>query len=368
MKKYGRNLRIAFAGGGTGGHIFPGIALAQEFQKRDPMTEVLFFGTRRGLDTKLIPDYGYQLKLISAEALKGKTAWEQLRSLSRIPGAVLSSFIHLSNFRPDLVIGLGGYSSGPVLLAAFLRRIPIVILEPNSIPGLANRILGVFARRVFISYSQAERYFNRRRVVLSGNPLRPELVPPSLPESGGSGGDFHLMILGGSQGSRRINTSVVEGLEHLSRGIPKLKIVHQTGVADRDLIQHAYQQAGFPARVTSFIQDMSAAYAEADLVIARAGATTLSELTVWGRPAILIPYPHSANQHQRENARAMVENGAAVTLEDSELSGEYLARVIVELYRDRERRLAMGKKSREMARPRAREEVVTQCMELVRRK
>ena len=365
MKGNGRHLKIVFAGGGTGGHIFPGIALAREFEKRNPGARILFFGTRRGLDTKLIPDYGYHLKLISVEAIMGKTFWGKIRSLAKIPEATLVSVFHLRKFDPDLVIGLGGYSSGPVLLAAFFLRIATVVLEPNSIPGFANRIAGKLARRIFVSFASAVPYFPRKRVVMAGNPLREEVLPPFPPPAERRNG-FRLLVLGGSQGSRRINTSMVEALEYLSQEIPDLEILHQTGVADRDLIQRAYQEVGFPARVMSFIKDMAVAYSEAAVVIARAGATTLAELTAWGKPAILVPYPFAANQHQRENARELAEQGAAVIIEDNKLNEERLSGTILTLYRGQELRMEMGRNARKIARPRAREDIVDQCLQLVK--
>jgi len=366
VRKPDDHLRIAFAGGGTGGHIFPALALAREFERHDPRAEIVFFGTRRGLDTKLIPGHGYQLHLIEVEALKGRGMKGILRSLAKLPGAIVSSLRKLRALRPQLVVGLGGYSSGPVLLAAYFLRIPTVLVEPNSIPGLSNRLLGHVAKRIFIAFSRTRDFFPEKSVRLTGNPLRPEVIPGSSPVPTPAWNGFTLLVLGGSQGSKTINAGVLAGMPEVAREIPHFRVIHQTGAADRAGVEQSYRETGVPAVVLDFIEDMGRVYSQADLVIARAGATTLAELLAWGKPAILVPYPFAADQHQRENSRELVEKGAALIFEDRELSGPQLARAVLELYRDEKRREKMGQIARELAHPEAREEIVNQCVELIR--
>ena len=365
MRKTGKQLRIAFAAGGTGGHIFPALALAGEFRRRDPRAEIVFFGTRKGLETKLIPSHGYRLHLIEVEALKGRGPAAIIRSLAKLPRAIFSSGRILRELHPHLAVGLGGYASGPVLLAAYLLRIPTALVEPNSIPGLANRLLGRLARRIFIAFNRTRDYFPEKRVRLTGNPLRPEVIPGFSPAGAPVHDGFTLLVLGGSQGAKTINASVLAGMPELARAIPRFQVIHQTGSADRAGVELGYKEAGLAAMVLDFIEDMGRVYAQADLVIARAGATTLAELTAWGKPSILVPYPFAADQHQRENSRALAEKGAALMFEDRELSGPVLARAVLDLYRDEKRREEMGKKARELAYPEAREEIVNQCLELI---
>jgi UDP-N-acetylglucosamine--N-acetylmuramyl-(pentapeptide) pyrophosphoryl-undecaprenol N-acetylglucosamine transferase len=360
-------VRLLVAGGGTGGHVFPGIALAEEVVTRHPGNDVVFVGTARGLEATVVPQAGYPIELIDVKGLKGKGLLETLRNLLFLPIAFLQSMRILRRWRPDVVVGVGGYASGPVVLVAWLMRIPTAIQEQNAIAGFTNRVLGRFSKAAFTAFPEAARHFPRRKVYQLGNPIRRQLMENYMrpvarhPKP-------RLLVFGGSQGAHALNMRIIEALPHLADLRENLHITHQTGARDREYVERGYRAVGFTPDVREFITDMSAAYAEADLVLCRAGATTLAELTVCKKPAILVPFPAAADNHQVQNAKSLVDAGAAVMLEERGLTGEVLAREIRALLGSPERRAKMARAAGRLGSPQAAKEIADVCTELVRRR
>ncbi len=312
---------IVITGGGTGGHLFPGIAIARAFQQRLAETAILFVGTGRELERRVIKEAGYRHAVIRVRGLKGMGLFRQLRSLLALPGALLGAGAILWRFRPAVVIGVGGYAAGPVCLAAWLMRIPVCLQEQNSLPGITNRLLARLARRIYTSFTASRTHFPADKVMLSGNPVRAEIIALGRRKAAREPGrPFTVLVAGGSQGARNINTAVIDMLPHIDD--PRsLEVIHQSGPADLERVRQAYAAAGIMARVEAFFNDMDRQYARADLVICRAGATTVAELTCSGLPAIFIPLPHAADNHQEINARVVVEAGAGEMIREADLNG-----------------------------------------------
>lgn len=363
-------MRIVIAGGGTGGHLFPGLAVAEEFKNRTGTAEVVFAGTESGLEAKVVPREGYMIRFLRAEGFVGMTWKKKIGALVHAGLSLIDSYRILKTVKPDIVIGVGGYASGPITLLAALMSIPTLVLEQNAVPGLTNRILGKFVDAICVTYQESMSFFPLRKTFLTGNPVRPRIVQgiaqagyrrfaldPSL---------FTILIFGGSSGARSINSAVVESLIHLHDLRDKIQFLHQTGQTDYERIRHAYRESGFRGTIVPFIYEMGEAYAVADLVVSRAGATTLAELTVLGKPAILIPYPFAAANHQEVNARKLEEIGAARLILDRELNGEILARAIREFLSNETMRVEMRRASRSVGRPDACAKVVDIAMGLVR--
>lgn len=356
-------MRIIIAGGGTGGHLFPGISIAEAFKIREGRNVVLFVGSRRGIEEALIPKMGYELRTISASGLRGKPFARKLVSLWTIPLGIAASARIIGEFRPDLVIGVGGYASGPVVLAAFLLRIKRAIQEQNAIPGSTNRLLGRLSDAIFISFQESRSYFPESKTILTGNPVRRNFLQEF--EENRKGDQFNLLIFGGSQGAHRINEKMVEALGWLEGVRDTLNIIHQTGSNDQEFVSRNYQRRGFRALVKAFIDDMAPCYRDAHLVICRSGATTVSELTVCRRASILIPYPHATHDHQTLNAKALVKAGAAQMISNSDLTGKLLANTILHLHRNRDEILTMEKRAGDLAQPNAADQIVDWCYKLV---
>lgn len=357
-------MRVLIAGGGTGGHLFPGIALAEEVVTRHHHNEVVFVGTDRGLEARVVPAAGFKLETIKARGLKGMGPVRMAKALWALPLAFIQSWRLLRRHRPDVVVGVGGYSSGPVVLAAWLQGIPTALQEQNALPGMTNKILGHFVRVAFISFEEARRFFPRGRTQLIGNPIRKALMDNYL-RSTVAHERFTLLVFGGSLGARAINQRMLEALDHLGDLKDQIHIVHQTGKNDPEAIRRAYQQKGFDAEVVEFIEDMSRAYAMAELVICRAGATTLSELAVCKKASILIPFPFAADDHQTKNAQALVDAGAALMFRESELTGEKLAQAIRALEEEPSRLKKMEKRAALLGRPEAAKELADVCVQLM---
>ena len=361
-----RPLRVLIAGGGTGGHLYPGIALAEEITAT-PGGEVLFVGTSRGLESKLVPQAGFPLELMEVSGLKRTGLGGMLRGLALLPGAFSRSRAVLRKFKPDLVVGVGGYASGPIVFVAALTGYPTVIQEQNSRPGFTNRILGRLARRVFIAFSDARRSFARGKIRAFGNPVRKRFLE-RVASAGAAAptGPPSLLVLGGSQGSHSINELVSSTVQVLkARGILP-RVVHQTGTAEIDRMSLYYEALGLSDKVEprAFIDDMPAALAEASLVIARAGALTLAELAIMGRPAILIPLPTAADDHQTLNALEFERAGAAVLVPQYDTTPPQLANVIQTLLGDPQRLEKMSAAMRGLARPDATREIVAELRAL----
>lgn len=353
------------AGGGTGGHLFPGVALAEELRSREPEAPVRFVGTARGIEARVLPGLGWDLVLIEVSGLKTVGALGALRGLLRLPRAFLQARRVVKEFRPDVVVGVGGYASAPVVVMARLMGIRTGILEQNSLPGLANKVLGRFAHAVFLAFEETRRFFKAKKILMTGNPIRRD-IRLALEAVGGdapaaAGAPFHLFVFGGSQGAAAVNIVVAEAAKILSARGLALSIVHQTGEANLEPTRALYEAGGVAADLRTFIADMAAEYRRADLVIARSGATTVAELGVVGKAAILVPYPFAADNHQEVNAREMADAGAALMFRQSELTGEVLADAIAGLAADRERLAAMGRAMRALGRPQASAAILDWC-------
>jgi UDP-N-acetylglucosamine--N-acetylmuramyl-(pentapeptide) pyrophosphoryl-undecaprenol N-acetylglucosamine transferase len=363
-------MRVIIAGGGTGGHLYPGIAIAEEVTAR-PGGEVLFVGTARGLEAKLVPAAGFPLELIEVSGLKRQGWLGLLRGLVRLPRAFLASRAILRRYRPDLVIGVGGYASGPIVLAAALSGLPTAIQEQNSHPGLTNRLLGHVVRRVFVAFDDAGRYFAHEKTGRHGNPVRRNFLRqvggPELPR-GEDPSRSTLLVVGGSQGARAVNDLVVEMVAILARrGTLPPHILHQTGAADFDRLRERYAalSLGGSLEVRPYIDDMPAALARAGLVIGRAGALTLAELAIVGCPAILIPLPTAADDHQTRNARAFERAGAAVMIPQPRASAADLADLVSSLLGDPARRSQMAAAMVGLGRPDAARAIVEEMQQMI---
>ena len=348
-------MRLMIAGGGTGGHLFPGIAIAEELRAQHPDCAVRFVGTARGIEARVVPAQGWELDTIEVTGLKTVGLVGALRGVGRLPRALWQARRVLKAFKPDAVIGVGGYASGPVVLMAKLRGIPTAICEQNSIPGLTNRILGRLVRRVFLAFEESRRFFAPKKIAMTGNPIRRDLVAKLLAGEPHDDGKLHVLVAGGSLGAVAVNDLASQALIALAKETP-LAIVHQTGEKDADKIRARYAEAGVPAEVSAFIVDMAGAYLGADLIVCRAGATTVAELAIAGKPALFIPYPFAADDHQTRNAREMVERGAALSFAQQDLTAEALAAAIRGL--DAAKRAAMGTAMTAFAKPGAAAAVV----------
>jgi UDP-N-acetylglucosamine--N-acetylmuramyl-(pentapeptide) pyrophosphoryl-undecaprenol N-acetylglucosamine transferase len=357
--------RILIAGGGTGGHLFPGIALAEEFSGRGQGHRVRFVGTARGLEVRHVPRAGFELELIEVGALKGRGLLGWLRGLMRLPRALWQSRRILRAFRPDVVVGVGGYASGPVVLMAWLGRVPCVVLEQNALAGFTNRILGRLVRRAVVAFPEAEACFPRGKAILLGNPVRRALVENFL-LSREPHEQPRMLVFGGSQGARALNRLVPEAVARLRQRLPGLEVTHQTGEAERDSVAARYAELGLEGgvEVLGFIEDMAAAYRRADLVICRAGATSVAELSLCRAPAILIPFPHAADNHQEKNARALVEAGAALMLREAALGPAELAELAGGLLAEPERLAAMQAAAGRVSRPESAREIADLVLDL----
>jgi UDP-N-acetylglucosamine--N-acetylmuramyl-(pentapeptide) pyrophosphoryl-undecaprenol N-acetylglucosamine transferase len=337
---------ILIAAGGTGGHLFPGIAVADELKARDPETRVVFVGTPRGLESRLVPKAGYELEMLPILPLNGVGFVRMVKGVLALPWAMVKAVQLVRRRRPEAVLGVGGYAGGPIVLVAALLRIPTVVLEPNAKPGFTNRVLKPFVRHAACSYEETRRLFGSKGVV-TGNPVRGGFaklapkwhVPP-----------LTLLTFGGSQGARIINRTLVAAIPRLP-GPEQLKLVHQTGPASRDEVAEGYNAAGRKAEVLAFLDDMETRFAQADLVLCRSGATTAAELTAAGKASVLVPFARAADDHQRGNARALEAAGAARMIEEKDLTPERLAAVVTELLSDPTKLTAMEEAARRLARP-----------------
>lgn len=338
--------RLVVAGGGTGGHLFPGIAIAKRVCETFPETRVLFIGTDRPFEKEQVAKAKFYHSVSGATGIKGLGWQKKLKAAVRIPLSVLNCMVKLIRFRADAVVGVGGFSSGPVILAAWLLRRPVVLHEQNSVPGIANRLAARFAKRIFITFPESEAFFPEGKCTLSGNPVRDEILqaakrPPQADKP------TTLLVAGGSQGARGINKAITQALTELKA--LNIQIIHQCGENDLSKVKEAYQKAEISASVTPFIQNMHEAFEKADLIVGRAGATTLSELMVMGKPSILVPFPQATDNHQEKNGRYLEKAGAARVILESELEEGVLSEAVQSLLADPEALSAMGKAARSLA-------------------
>lgn len=363
-------MKIVIAGGGTGGHLFPGIAVAEEIMKRDSSAEVVFIGTEHGIEASIIPAEGYAIKFLRAEGLVGKPLLKKMRAGIKTFFSVADSYKLVKGLSPDIVIGLGGYASfGPVFTGC-LMSVPTVIMEQNSVPGLANKILGRIADAVCVTYHQSASFFPRYRTFITGNPVRHRIGAGSRETAyklfNLRKDKFTVLVFGGSSGARRINGALCEAFSHLTDLKEKIQFLHQTGRADYETVREAYRKWGFSGTVAGFINQMPEAYAAADIIVSRAGATTLAELTAVGKAAILIPYPYAAGDHQEQNALKLFEMGAAGLIAEHELSGEILAGRIRELHGNDGMRFEMQRQCKSLGRVDAAQKVADIVMSLIK--
>lgn len=360
-------MKLLFAGGGTGGHLYSGIAVAREAERLCPGVEIVFVGTEKGIEAKVLPREGYRLIAIRVTGIKGRGLLRSLGGMMKMPAALASSVSLLRREKPGAVVGIGGYASGPTVMAAAIAGYSTAIVEQNVIPGFTNKVLARFVRRIYAPMKEAVERFpagTRKKVVVTGNPIRRKVVDEALaaarlPESGRP---LHLLVFGGSLGAKRINQAMVEALPLLKEIRSGVSVVHQTGEADFEATKAAYEKASFGADVRPFLHDMGAEYAKADLVLCRAGASTISELMAIGKPAILVPYPHAIYDHQALNAQALEARGAVRWVADAELTGERLASVVAALANDPAARATLAAAAKLLGRPGAATEIATEVL------
>ena len=358
-------MRVLIAAGGTGGHIYPGIAVANEILRRKPDAEIGFVGTARGLENKLVPGAGFELSIIDSAGLKNVGLAARLRGLITLPKSLAEAGRLISSFHPDVVIGAGGYVSGPVLLTAALMRLPTLVMESNALPGFTNRRLARFVDKAAVSFEEALPYF-RGKGVVTGNPVRREFF--EIPIRPREPNQFSILLFGGSQGARAINDAMIAALPLLVELKTRLRITHQTGEADFDRVSDAYRATGWEnANVTKYVEDMVNTIANVDMVICRAGATTTAELIAAGKASVMIPFPLAADDHQRKNAEALQAAGGTRMILQSDLSGERLATEIKTLASQPQLITAMEKSSRNLARGDAAAAVVDLIEQLVKK-
>ncbi len=369
----GRELRIIIAGGGTGGHLFPGIAIARELKKRCEKVHILFIVGRRKMERDIILKAGFEIRSIDVEGMLGKDLLQMIRAFFKVVISSIQSFFIMRDFKPHLTIGVGGYTSGPVCLMGWFLRIPTAIHEQNSIPGITNRILAPLAKKVFISFEESKMYFKKGKLFLSGNPIRDELMNPEIfaKKVFESADDaikqrFVILVMGGSQGARAINKAVLSALKELKRAGFLPFVIHQTGSQDLKEVIADYHTLGIDGEVMAFIEDMASAYIRADLVICRAGATTIAELAALGKPSILVPYPYAIHKHQDVNARALAAHGGADIVLEKDLNGNTLAKKIRMYMENPDVLKQMSSRALKTGRPEANEIIVEQLMELIR--
>jgi UDP-N-acetylglucosamine--N-acetylmuramyl-(pentapeptide) pyrophosphoryl-undecaprenol N-acetylglucosamine transferase len=357
-------LSVLIAGGGTGGHLYPGIAVARALLTRVPDAQVTFVGTAAGIESRVIPREGFQLDVIRSAGLKGKSLPSLIRGLALLPASAFDAWRVISRRRPSVVIGVGGYSSGPVVALAAVRQVPTLLMEQNAVPGLTNRLLASMVSAAAVTYEEGRAAFGAKAFV-AGNPVRPEFFrEEAYAEHSSPPGAARVLVFGGSQGAHAINVAMVEAAPRLVAAAPAVAITHQSGERDLEMVRDGYRRAGLEARVEPFLFAMDREMNAADLVICRSGATTLAELTASARPSILVPFPGATDDHQRRNAEALVKAGAAKMIDQRELSGERLATELLALAANEIERRRMSKAAAQLARPDAARVIVDRILEL----
>ena len=348
-----RGRRMVIAGGGTGGHLFPGIAVAQTFKARHGDNDVLFVNAGRPFEVQVLAKSGWNHEIISIEGIKNRGIWRQLSAGLKIPGAVWAAGRILKSYQPDIVLGVGGYSAGPVVLAAWMLGITTVLHEQNQLPGITNRIVARLVDRIYLSFEDDEKRFKADKVLVTGNPVRDEILTleEAFPTQEHSE-DFIVLVIGGSQGAHAINQAVRDALPRL-KDVPGLKIFHQTGLQDEEDIRRSYATSGVKAQVQAFYSTIADQYKQADLIIARAGASTVAEITSMGKAAIFIPFPFAADDHQTHNAQALVSVEAAELISQDMLNGKILAEKILYYEQNRVLLTKMAANARALGKPEA---------------
>lgn len=359
-----RPVSIVMAGGGTGGHLFPALALASEFKRMDKGIAITFAGAKGGLEEKIVPGMGYPLRLLNVEGIKRRSGLAKVRALAKAAMSSIEAIGMLREIRPDGVIGCGSYSSAPMVVAARLLGIKTAILEQNALPGLTNKVLGKTVNRIYISFEEARAHFPGGRTIFTGNPVRRDILDARFD---GRKEKFTVLVFGGSQGAVAVNTAFLDATEYLTDVWNGLRVIHQTGAEGVEAVRAAYRRKNLKAETHVFIDDMAAAYAGADLVVCRAGATSIAEITALGLASVLIPYPFAADDHQTVNAECLVSKGAAMMIAQDKLTGNSLAAVIRKFYSSPKELKAMRERSKAMGRPRAAEEIAENFLRLIGR-
>jgi len=355
---------IIIAAGGTGGHVFPGIAVAEEIRRLAPDVGISFAGTSRGLESSIVPKHGWSLRLFGSQSIKDKGGAAKALAILRLPFSVMHAIAMLISDRPSLVVSIGGYAAGPLILAAWVLRVPVALVEPNAIAGMTNRKLGRLAKKVFVAFEEVKDYFPKGRAVLTGAPIRAEVLEGGRKAESST---HTLFVFGGSQGAMTLNRAMTAAAGRLGTMKGRLRVIHQTGKsADPADVASAYRGAGVEADVMAFCDRIWECYREADLVVARSGANTVAELAALGLPSILVPYPFAADDHQSANAMALVRAGGARMMDDKECDGEHMAREVSNLLGDAEELRAMGDKARSMGRPDAAKRIAEECIEIIK--
>ncbi len=367
-------MKVIIAGGGTGGHLFSGIAVAEELRTASGLqqNDIIFVGTEHGIEARVIPKEGYPIKFIRAQGFVGKSIFKKISSLALFLLGIYDSKRIFNSVKPDVVIGIGGYASVAMVLVAHIKGVSTIILEQNSIPGMANKFLGKFADAIAVTYQDSLSYFPSHKTYLTGNPVRRDIIKkvekPDFSKFSLEKGIFTILVLGGSAGASSINNSMITALHHLPDLKKNIQVIHQTGTKDYENVRKAYSRQNLKVFVAPFLYDMADAYNLADLVVCRAGASTLAEITAVGRAAILIPYPFSAGGHQEANARKMADMGAAKIILDNELDGEILAKTIRYLYNENKTRMEMQKASSALGKIDAAEKIVQIILSIAKTK
>lgn len=350
---------LLFAGGGTGGHVFPMLAVADAVRERLPSARLVFVGTDKGMETKLVPERGYELELVKVLPIRGGGLTGALRGIGRAAGSIPDARGIVARIAPQAVFSIGGYAAGPVALAARTLKVPLALMEPNAEAGLANRLIAPFVQRAYIAFPESQRYFPKGITLQTGVPLRQgfEPAPYAAPRGG-----LKVLVIGGSQGAKSLNEAVPRALAQLGDG---LRVVHQCGRAHEEAARGLYAELGFGerARVAPFIDDMGQALAEADLVIGRAGANAVAEICAVGRPSLLVPYPF-AGDHQKHNADSIAREGASIWLPSAEATPELIAEKLRALMKDSARLIAMADAARRLGRPHAAQTIAEDLLTL----
>lgn len=359
---------VLIAGGGTGGHLFPALAVAAQMRRLRPGLRLAFVSAGRPLETRVLGQAGYTLEVLRARAFRGAGLAGRLASLAVVPGGVARALGLIRRYRPGLVLAVGGYAALPLGLAARLAGVRLAVQEQNAVPGLTNRLLGRLARAVFVAFQAAAEQFPAGRALFTGNPVRPQLLEQAAAAGAqrpAADQEFHVLVVGGSQGAHSLNLALTGALAHLQDRRGRLSFIHQTGQDDEEQVRRSYAQAGFMAEVAAFFEDVGRCYGWAHLVFCRAGAGTLSEGLAAGRAMICVPYPFAAGDHQRLNALALLEAGAARLMDEADLNPKSAAQAIAGLMDDEDRRRVLEERARALARPQAAEEIARRCLELL---
>lgn len=356
-------MRMIITGGGTGGHVYPGIAVAREIESRGK-NEILFVGAKRGIESRLVPENGYKIELIEITGLKGRGLLAKLSTLAKLVTAVFRAFAIIKKFRPDLVLGVGGYASGPVGIAAKLAGIPVALAEQNALPGMTNRWLGRFvAQKVFVTWPESVKSFSADKAVVTGNPIRPEFFEVKRMRTDNL---FSLLVIGGSQGAVSINNAICDSIGLFNANKDKLRIVHQSGRNDERKVKEAYTSAEFEHEVKAFLDDMPQRLADADLVISRAGAGAISEICAVGRGAVYVPFPGASDDHQTKNGVEMEKAGAGIVVDDKDFNAEKAVALIKDFLADTEKAEEMGRQAKAKSVPGSAEKIADHLFEMVR--